>query len=457
MHKLLVSLAFALFAAASVSAQETVKCESVDGKYRECVVNGTGRVVMTRQHSDANCIEGKNWGYRDGVVWVDSGCRGEFAVSNRGRMIADRLVVCESDNNTRSVCRTDTGGGVAVMRQLSRNACVRGRTWGYDGNEIWVDGGCRAEFVIGRGNEDRTFEPLNQLVLCESTDGKPARCLADTSAGVHVVRQISDSNCRYGRHWGYDENGIWVREGCRAEFAVRGPSQQMARAVIHTTTPVATAMNHDRTPGTLLCESENNGRKHCKVDTRFGITLVRQVSDNICSRDRTWGVDKDGVWVNDGCRAEFTIGHDAPAVAMMSSAMPPPTLLCESVDGRRAHCPVDTSMGVRLFRQVSDSDCLLNSTWGIDERGVWVTGGCRAEFALGEGRVLPHRDAPQASRVMCESQDGKRAVCPADTRLGVAVVRQTSDAPCILNSTWGYDTNGIWVTAGCRAEFVLRR
>lgn len=458
MHKKLVSLLFVLLVATSVSAQQTVRCESSDGKYRECAFDTAGRIVMTRQFSDTNCVEGRNWGYRDGVVWVDSGCRAEFAASQPGRMIADKLVVCESENNARNVCRTPTGGGVAMMRQLSRNACVRGRTWGYDGDSIWVNEGCRAEFVVGAGNTDRAFERLDQLVLCESIDGKPARCLADTTAGVQVVRTISDTACRFGRQWGYDRNGIWVSEGCRAEFAVRGPMQ--ARAVIRTTTPAPLPVQvtaTDRIPGTLLCESENNGRKHCRTDTRFGITLVRQISDNICARDRTWGVDKDGVWVNDGCRGEFTIGHEAPAVAMISSALMPPTLVCESIDGRRSHCAVDTSMGVRLYRQMSDSDCLLNSTWGFDENGIWVSGGCRAEFALGEGRVVPPRSAPQASRVMCESKDGKRMVCPADTRMGVAVVRQTSDAPCILNSTWGYDTDGIWVTAGCRAEFVLRR
>lgn len=365
MHNKLVSLAFVLFVAASVSAQETVRCESRDGKYIECATNAVGRLVMTRQFSDTNCVEGKNWGYRDGIVWVDSGCRGEFAVSQRGRMLADKLVVCESDNNTRSVCKTGTGGGVAVMRQLSRNACVRGKTWGYNGDSIWVDDGCRAEFVIGMGNDDRKFERLDQVVLCESMDGKPARCLADTSGGVQVIRQISDNSCRYGRHWGYDENGIWVAEGCRAEFAVRGPMQ--AKAL---------------TGPTLLCESQNNGRKHCKADTRFGITLVRQLSDNICSRDRTWGVDRDGVWVNDGCRAEFTIGHEA--VAMTSAALAPPVLVCESKDGRRNHCAADTSLGVRLQRQMSDSACRFNSTWGYDEDGVWVTSGCRAEFVVGK-------------------------------------------------------------------------
>lgn len=375
MHKTWVSLAFVLLVAASaVSAQEAVRCESSDGKYRECMMDSFGRVVMTRQISDTNCVEGKNWGYRDGVVWVDSGCRGEFAVS-RGFLIADKLVVCESENNGRNTCRTDTSGGVAVMRQLSQNACVRGRTWGFDGDSIWVDGGCRAEFVIGMSNSVPVAR-LDQAIRCESMDGKPARCMADTSGGVHLVRQISDSNCRYGRHWGYDEHGIWVREGCRAEFAVRGPLQ--ARAVIHTTTPAAAAT---LAPGTLLCESINNGRRHCMTDTSMGVTLVRQLSDNLCSRGRSWGVDENGVWVNDGCRAEFMIGHNAPMTS--SSLEPSSLLLCESINDGRRHCVVDTSMGVRLFRQRSDSACVLGRTWGFDENGIWVSGGCRAEFATG--------------------------------------------------------------------------
>jgi hypothetical protein len=488
MHKKLgILFVFVLLVAASVSAQETVRCESTDGRYRECEIGGIGRVTLTRQISDKGCVEGKSWGYRDGVVWVTDGCRAEFGLAQRGFQARSggRVVVCESQDGKRKNCGTDTRAGVAVVQQLSRNSCVQGQTWGYDANGIWVDEGCRAQFVIGgtRTDPGPAMARLDELVTCESIDGRTARCAADTTAGVQVVRQISNSDCDFGTGWGYDENGIWVANGCRAEFAVRGPMQ--ARAVIQTTTPaVSTPVNvsmtrsepetvthththattthtthvaSDRTPGTLLCESENNGRKHCDTDTRWGISLVRQISDNICIRDRTWGVDKDGVWVNDGCRAEFTIGHNAPAVAMTSSAVMPNVVICESIDGRRANCEVDTTMGVRLYRQLSDSDCLLNSTWGVDATGIWVSGGCRAEFAAGDGRNMPIRNAPQSARVTCESKDNKRAVCPADTRLGVAVVRQTSDAPCILNSTWGYNSDGIWVTAGCRAEFIMRR
>jgi Protein of unknown function (DUF3011) len=64
---------------------------------------------------------------------------------------------------------------------------------------------------------------------------------------------------------------------------------------------------------------------------------------------------------------------------------PPPnsqTVLCESNGSARKHCPADTRGGVRLSRQVSTAPCREGSTWGYDDRGVWVSNGCRAEFQL---------------------------------------------------------------------------
>ena len=60
-----------------------------------------------------------------------------------------------------------------------------------------------------------------------------------------------------------------------------------------------------------------------------------------------------------------------------------------------------------------------------------------------------------ASKITCESLDGGRKPCPIETSRGVGLLRQLSDADCVLNRTWGYDRNGIWVTNGCRAEFAV--
>ena len=57
-----------------------------------------------------------------------------------------------------------------------------------------------------------------QVFRCESNDGRTRECAANTRAGVQLVRQLSRAACIQGRSWGYGRNGIWVSDGCRAEF-----------------------------------------------------------------------------------------------------------------------------------------------------------------------------------------------------------------------------------------------
>ena len=57
-------------------------------------------------------------------------------------------------------------------------------------------------------------------------------------------------------------------------------------------------------------------------------------------------------------------------------------------------------------------------------------------------------------RFRCESQDSRTAYCRVDTRYGVRLVDRLSRASCIPGRTWGWDRGGVWVTDGCRADFV---
>jgi hypothetical protein len=57
--------------------------------------------------------------------------------------------------------------------------------------------------------------------------------------------------------------------------------------------------------------------------------------------------------------------------------------------------------------------------------------------------------------IYCASDDMRRHYCAVDTRGGVNLARQRSDASCIAGRTWGYDGRGIWVDRGCRADFYL--
>jgi len=135
-------------------------------------------------------------------------------------------IICESGNGHRHWCSADTHFGVQLSRQLSKRGCIEGRSWGYNDRGVWVDDGCRAEFILGGhhggggyGREhDRDRREFN--VTCESDYGHTHNCSVDTRGGVRITRQLSRATCTFNRTWGYDSRGIWVRDGCRAEFVV---------------------------------------------------------------------------------------------------------------------------------------------------------------------------------------------------------------------------------------------
>ena len=131
---------------------------------------------------------------------------------------------CASDDYYRHFCSIDTPGHVQIVRQRSESPCIYGRTWGVTGGGIWVDRGCRADFVVSRlepyDNDDYSSYRRSRVLYCASDDFDFRGCPADTYTGVRLLRQRSDSPCVFGQTWGYDERGIWVDRGCRADFEV---------------------------------------------------------------------------------------------------------------------------------------------------------------------------------------------------------------------------------------------
>jgi DUF3011 family protein len=59
-------------------------------------------------------------------------------------------LTCASNNGRYRYCRADTQNRVQLVRQTSGARCSQGYSWGYDYRGIWVDRGCRAEFVYGK-------------------------------------------------------------------------------------------------------------------------------------------------------------------------------------------------------------------------------------------------------------------------------------------------------------------
>ncbi len=214
-----------------------------------------------------------------------------------------------------------------------------------------------------------------QVFTCRSSGYQQNYCEADTRGGVTLVRRISDSACVEGRTWGYDRRGVWVTQGCAADFMLgeRGGDRYGRGDVIR-------------------CASNDYRQNYCRIDSRGGVRLVRQISNSACIRGRSWGYDGRGVWVSNGCEADFAVGYgpgDGPGYRPGPVYRPGPDYIearvvrCESINGRTERCNLDTRGGVRMVNQLSSSGCYERRTWGWDREGIWVSNGCRADFAVG--------------------------------------------------------------------------
>ncbi len=201
-----------------------VRCESNDNRQRVCTT-GWRSARLSRQISGTRCVEGSNWGSRNGQVWVSGGCRADFVEGTGGNWGpgggSGQTIRCESQDNRERTCPTPWRNATLV-RQISGSSCVQGQTWGMRGNTIWVNRGCRGEFAESRGNWGGGGGGGNYSVTCSSNDSRQQTCAWDSRQGRPVlVQQLSGSACVEGRSWGYRGGSLWVSNGCRARFGTR--------------------------------------------------------------------------------------------------------------------------------------------------------------------------------------------------------------------------------------------
>ncbi len=143
-------------AAPAIGQLPEMTCQSIKG-YRECNVAFRGPATLLRQlRGSSLCIEGRTWGQRPGLIWVDRGCAGVFAEAYRPSggffdpaQYNAYWVDCSSLDNRYAICSWDRRQGPPVLiEQYSSSPCIEGLSWGYTPRRgLWVDRGCRARFA----------------------------------------------------------------------------------------------------------------------------------------------------------------------------------------------------------------------------------------------------------------------------------------------------------------------
>lgn len=169
-----------------------------------------------------------------------------------------------------------------------------------------VSGGSNRGWRNAGGNQNWQNRPGTNLpaggtaLTCSSNDGSRVYCDTNTSGGVQLTRQISGSPCRQGETWGYDNRGVWVDRGCRAEFQVGAPgNSNWNRGMMR-----GRNMNRE----VINCSSRGGRRSYCGSNvTGAQVRLLRESGNQRCIQGQTWGTDNRGIWVERGCSAQFEV------------------------------------------------------------------------------------------------------------------------------------------------------
>jgi DUF3011 family protein len=435
----LLAFLAALSAPSLLAQTSTVRCESRGVSQEQCPIPSNSRVELTRPLSQVACREGYNWGVGTSFIWVNRGCRAEFAVTTtgyepgQGNASANRnqLRACQSEADRRLANYTYDQISVAPDSRQGSVAYVR---W-------WVGttGGLCTVTVNGRVLQFTTDPAggggVTRRVVCESQRYGREECRIPAGASIRLLRQTSQDPCRLNDTYGQGAEYIWVAKGCRGEFEV-----------------VTAGGGGGPGSGRVVCASSLNTRRQCAIPPGAQARLVRQMSEVQCRTNQNWGVGPDYVWVTRGCSGEFEVTGAGGGAGVRR-------VVCESRTAARVVCPVVGATAIRLVQQLSTNPCRLNQSFGIGFGHMWVSSGCRGEFEVVTGGTQPGAGGGGTGlpdRVVCESRGGERTECRIRVGGEVRLVRQMSTIPCTVNNTWGSGYGMIWVTKGCRGEFEVR-
>nr|BAP94528.1 D-galacturonic acid binding lectin precursor [Aplysia kurodai] len=187
---------------------------------------------------------------------------------------------------------------MTVVDQQSAAACTLGESFGYQKATLWVDQGCRADFKV-------CYLPVMptecQTLRVESWNYKYAEKVVEGAAlfiNMTVEDRQSEASCDLDKSFGfYNQNStVWVNHGCRADFNicyVKGSST--------TTTVNVSSWNYQY--ATKMLPS---------VSCIYSMRVVNQQSAAPCTLGTTYGFMANTMWVDEGCRADFSVSYFSP-------------------------------------------------------------------------------------------------------------------------------------------------
>jgi len=207
----------------------------------------------------------------------------------------DNVFTCSSDDGQLHSCRVDTDRPIQFVRQRSSAQCVEGQSYGIDRGGVWVTNGCRADFAVV--NSDRAYNDGYYNQQGAYNNGYDDRDnnrdgYRDQNGNWHSRRH------RHGNHGSYNNNGSY-------SGSYQGPYNNGGYVGAGPQHPTTYYGKYDN--GKATCSAtRGTGPVYCQTDGALSdATIINQ--NGRCQRGQTWDINPDGLWVADGCSAQFRV------------------------------------------------------------------------------------------------------------------------------------------------------
>lgn len=372
-------------------------------------------------------------------------------------LAAQQVVDCGTDSSQRVLCAA--GGKVEsakLVRDLSSNRCGPAGTWGWTGNAVWTDNGCRGQFAVtlagaGAGaaaGAGAGADSARGRVSCGTLTSRRQECPAGGVVdSISRVEEGMFARCRPGSNYGFRDSVVWAGNGCRAEFEVvyrrastgvpqPGPARPVTR--------------------TITCGDPQGQLQTCRTDGQVDtVRLVRDLGRVRCQQDVNWDYARSLVWTRNGCRGQFEVTYretlgTAPDTATAASTR---RITCGNYTTAQVTCPTQGyATDVRLVRDYTGNRCKEGSTWGHTVSSIWTNRGCRGDFDV------TYRDTTTAGtrRLSCGTNADTQVRCEVGAPVTkVRVVRNLGTSLCRQGVNYKAVDRAILAGRGCRAEFEV--
>nr|BAP94526.1 D-galacturonic acid binding lectin precursor [Aplysia kurodai] len=184
----------------------------------------------------------------------------------------------------------------------------------------------------------------------------------------------------------------------------------------------------------------------------LNMTVVDRQSAAACTLGESFGYQKATLWVDHGCRADFTVCY-LPVRPTECQVLRVESWNYKYAEQKVAGAALFINMTVE-DRQ-SEASCDLDKSFGFYNQNstVWVNHGCRADF-----NICYVQGTTSTTTVNVSSwnyQYATKILPSASCIYSMQVAKQQPAAPCTLGTTYGFVANTMWVSDGCRADFSV--